>query len=360
MNIKPLIIGDLIAKVPIIQGGMGVGVSLSNLAGNVAKNGAIGVISAAHPGYMEEDFENNTLNANLRGLTKHIKKAKEISLNAIIGVNVMVAMNNYIEHVKTAIEAGADLIISGAGLPLNLPEITAGSSIKIAPIVSSAKACKLVLSYWKKHFNRTADAVIVEGPLAGGHLGFKKNNLDNDIVNFDKYVSAVIEEVKNFEKDFDKKIPVVVAGGVFTHEDMMRYLNLGASGVQMATRFVATHECDAHPNFKNAFVNCKKEDIELTISPVGMPGRAIRNKLTETLKTQKVKITKCYDCLIPCNPRTTPYCISSALIKSVKGDVENGLVFCGGNAYRIDKLLYVKELIDEMMGQSLAQPEIII
>ena len=348
MNIKPLIIGDLIAKVPIIQGGMGVGVSLSNLAGNVAKNGAIGVISAAHPGYMEEDFEKNTLAANLRGLTKHIKKAKEISLNGIIGVNAMVAMNNYIEHVKTAIEAGADLIISGAGLPLNLPEITAGSSIKIAPIVSSAKACKLVLSYWKKHFNRTADAVIVEGPLAGGHLGF------------DKYVSAVIEEVKNFEKDFDKKIPVIVAGGVFTHEDMMRYLNLGASGVQMATRFVATHECDAHPNFKNAFVNCKKEDIELTISPVGMPGRAIRNKLTETLKTQRVKITKCYDCLIPCNPGTTPYCISSALIKSVKGDVENGLVFCGGNAYRIDKLLYVKELIDEMMGQSLAQPEIII
>lgn len=349
MNINPLKIGDLIAKIPIIQGGMGVGVSLSNLAGNVAKHGAIGVISAAHPGYLEEDFETNTLSANIRGLTKHIKRAKELSSNGIIGVNVMVAMNNYIQHVKTAIEAGADLIISGAGLPLNLPEITKGSSIKIAPIVSSSKAARIVLTYWKKHFNRTADAVIVEGPLAGGHLGFKKDKIDDETNSFDKNVQSVIEEVKSFEAEFNKPIPVVVAGGVFTHEDMIKYLNIGASGVQVATQFVATHECDAHINFKNAFVNCKKEDIELTISPVGMPGRAIKNKLTETLKTQKVKITKCYNCLIPCNPASTPYCISSALIKAVKGDVENGLVFCGANAYRINKISSVEEILNMLM-----------
>ena len=349
MNINPLKIGDLVAKIPIIQGGMGVCVSLSNLAGNVAKHGAIGVISAAHPGYLEEDFETNTLSANIRGLTKHIKKAKEISSNGIIGVNVMVAMNNYIEHVKTAIEAGADLIISGAGLPLNLPDITKGSSIKIAPIVSSSKAARIILTYWKKHFNKTADAVIVEGPLAGGHLGFKKDKIDEETNSFDKNVQSVIEEVKNFENEFNKTIPVVVAGGVFTHQDMIKYLNIGASGVQVATPFVATYECDAHINFKNAFVNCKKEDIELTISPVGMPGRAIKNKLTETLKTQKVKITKCYNCLIPCNPTSTPYCISSALIKAVKGDVENGLVFCGANAYRINKLSSVKEILNKLM-----------
>lgn len=349
MNIKPLIIDNLVAKTPIIQGGMGVGISLSNLAGNVAKQGAIGVISAAHPGYQEEDFETNTLAANLRGLTKHIKRAKEISGNGIIGVNVMVAMNNYIEHVKTAIEAGADIIISGAGLPLNLPEITKDSSIKIAPIISSSKAAKIVLSYWKKHFNRTADAVIVEGPLAGGHLGFKKDKIDMETNNFTKNVLSVIEEVKNFESEFNKKIPVVVAGGVFTHEDMMKYLSLGVSGVQVATPFVATHECDAHINFKNAYVNCKKEDIEFTISPVGMPGRAIRNKLTETLKNEKVKVTKCYDCLIPCNPASTPYCISSALIKAVKGDVENGLVFCGANAYKVDKIVSVKDIINKLI-----------
>lgn len=350
MNINPLKIGDLVAKIPIIQGGMGVGVSLSNLAGNVSKHGAIGVVSAAHPGYLEDDFETNTLAANLRGLTKHIKKAKEISKNGIIGVNVMVAMNNYIEHVKTAIDAGADMIISGAGLPLNLPEITKGSSIKIAPIVSSSKAAKIVLSYWKKHFNRTADAIIVEGPMAGGHLGFKKDKIEDETNVFDKNVQSVIEEVRNFEAEFNKTIPVVVAGGVFTHEDMIKYLELGASGVQVATQFVATHECDAHINFKNAFVNCKKEDIELTISPVGMPGRAIKNKLTETLKTQKVKITKCYNCLIPCNPASTPYCISSALIKAVKGDVENGLVFCGANAYRINKISSVEEILNKLMN----------
>ena len=185
MNIKPLIIGDLVATTPIIQGGMGVGVSLSNLAGNVAKEGAIGVISAAHPGYKEEDFETNTLAANLRGLTKHIKRAKEISSNGIIGVNVMVAINNYVEHVKAAIEAGADLIISGAGLPLNLPEITKDSSIKIAPIVSSSKAVRVILSYWKKHFNRTAPSII---PL----ILQKKNCIENGTYGIGTLINAPI------------------------------------------------------------------------------------------------------------------------------------------------------------------------
>lgn len=349
MNIKPLTIGNLIAKTPVIQGGMGVGVSLSNLAGAVAKEGAIGIISAAHSGYLEDDFETNTLKANLRGLAKHIKRAKEISSNGIIGVNVMVAMNNYVEHVKTAIESGADLIISGAGLPLTLPEITKNSSIKIAPIVSSSKAVRVILNYWKKHFNRTADAIVVEGPLAGGHLGFKKNNLEEEIINFDNNILNVINEVKNFEKEFNKSIPVIVAGGVFSHDDFIKCLNLGASGVQVATQFVATHECDAHINFKNAYVNCKKEDIELTISPVGMPGRAIKNKLTEQLKNGKIKVTKCYNCLIPCNPADTPYCISSALIKAVKGDVENGLVFCGANAYKINKIVSVKDILNKLI-----------
>jgi nitronate monooxygenase len=351
MNIKPLIIGDLIAKIPIIQGGMGVGVSLSNLAGNVAKHGGIGVISAAHPGYMEDDFEKNTLEANLRGLHKHIKKAKEISLNGIIGVNIMVAINNYAEHVKAAIAAGADLIISGAGLPLKLPEITKGSSIKIAPIVSSRKAAKVILNYWKKHSNRTADAVIVEGPEAGGHLGFKVNNLEKEIKNFDENILDIIEEVKLFEKEFNTKIPVIVAGGVFSHEDVMKYLNLGANGVQVATRFVATEECDAHPKFKEAYVNCKKEDIKITISPVGMPGRAIKNKFLDKLEEGRMKISKCYDCLIPCNPANTPYCITSALINAVKGDLDNGLIFCGNNAYKINKISTVKEVIDELIGQ---------
>lgn len=350
MQLKPLVIGDLIAKIPIIQGGMGVGVSLSNLAGTVSKYGGIGVISAAHAGYLEEDFEKNTLKANLRGLKKHIQKAKEISSNGIIGVNIMVAINNYIDHVKASIEAGADLIISGAGLPMNLPEITQDSNVKIAPIVSSSKAAKVILNYWKKHYNRTADAIIVEGPMAGGHLGFKADKLEDEIKGFDNNIMNILKEVKVFEAEFNKKIPVIVAGGIYTHEDIVKYQNLGASGVQISTRFVATYECDANIEFKNAYVDCRKEDINIIKSPVGMPGRSIRNKFIEKIEKNNIKVNKCYNCLIPCNPSSTPYCITSALINAVKGDLDNGLIFCGSNAYRINKITSVKELLNELTG----------
>lgn len=350
MKIKPLIIDNLISNLPIIQGGMGVGVSLSNLAGTVAKFGGIGVISAAHPGFREEDFETNTLKANLRGLSKHIMKAKEISSNGIIGVNIMVAMNYYEEHVKTAIKAGADLIISGAGLPLNLPKYTEGSSIKIVPIVSSLKATRIILKYWEKHFNRTADAIIIEGPLAGGHLGFKADNLEDEINNFDKTVVDIINEVSSFEKSFSKKIPVIVGGGVFSNSDIIKYMNLGAQGVQIASRFVATEECDADINFKLAYVNSTKDDIKIVKSPVGMPGRAINNKFLERLYNNDLKVSKCYNCLAPCNPATTPYCISEALINAVKGDIENGLLFCGANTYKIDKIQSVEDLLLELTG----------
>lgn len=350
MQLKPLVIGDLIAKIPIIQGGMGVGVSLSNLAGTVSKYGGIGVISAAHAGYLEEDFEKNTLKANLRGLKKHIQKAKEISSNGIIGVNIMVAINNYIDHVKASIEAGADLIISGAGLPMNLPEITQDSNVKIAPIVSSSKAAKVILNYWKKHYNRTADAIIVEGPMAGGHLGFKADKLEDEIKGFDNNIMNILKEVKVFESEFNKKIPVIVAGGIYTHEDIVKYQNLGASGVQISTRFVATYECDANTEFKNAYVDCRKEDINIIKSPVGMPGRSIRNKFIEKIEKNNIKVNKCYNCLIPCNPSSTPYCITSALINAVKGDLDNGLIFCGSNAYRINKITSVKELLNELTG----------
>lgn len=341
-------IGNLIAKIPIIQGGMGVGVSLSNLAGNVAKYGAIGVISAAHPGYLENDFEINTLQANLRALKKHIKKAKQISNNGIIGVNIMVAMKNYKELVQVSIEGGADLIISGAGLPLKLPQYTQNSEIKILPIVSSSKAAKLILSYWKKHYNKIADGIIIEGPEAGGHLGFKDNNIENDINEFETNVNNILETIKEFEKEYNKKIPVIVAGGVFDSDDIKKYINLGANAVQIGTRFVATVECDANIKFKEAYLNCHKNDIKIVKSPVGMPGRAISNKFLNKINNDNNKITKCYNCLIPCNPSTTPYCISEALINAARGDIDNGLIFCGSNAYKINKIISVKELLDEL------------
>ena len=342
-------IGNLIAKLPIIQGGMGVGVSLSNLAGNVAKYGAIGVISAAHPGYLEKDFGKNTLQANLRALKNHIRKAKDISNNGIIGVNIMVAMKNYKELVEASIEGGADLIISGAGLPLKLPEYTKNSEIKILPIVSSSKATRLILSYWKKHYNRIADGIIVEGPEAGGHLGFKADTLDNDIIKFDDNVKDIIETVKQLEFEYKKEIPVIVAGGVFDSNDIKKYMELGAKGVQIGSRFVATYECDVDMKFKEAYLNCNKSDIKIVKSPVGMPGRAINNEFLRKINNETNKISKCYNCLVPCNPSTTPYCISEALINAARGDINNGLVFCGANAYRINKIMSVKDLLDELI-----------
>lgn len=348
MNIKPLTIGNISARLPIIQGGMGIGVSLSNLAGAVAKAGGIGVISGAQPGYLEEDFKSNPLEANLRALKKHIKLAKEKSQNGIIGVNLMVAMNNYAEHVKAAIDSGVDLIISGAGLPSHLPEFAKGSDVKLAPIVSSLKAAKVILKLWDRHHKVAPDMIVIEGPKAGGHLGFSTESLEEETKNFDSTIVDIIKETSTYEEKYEKKIPVVVAGGVFDGNDIAKYLNLGASGVQMATRFVATNECDANIKFKEAYVNCSKDEISIVKSPVGMPGRAIRNSFVKKTELEKGKISHCYNCLIPCNPADTPYCISEALINAVKGDLDNGLIFCGENASKINKIVSVESLMNEL------------
>lgn len=351
MELSSLIIGDLVAKVPIIQGGMGVGVSLSSLAGAVAREGAIGVISAAQPGYLEDDFSSNPLTANLRSLGNHIKKAKEISNNGIIGVNIMCASKNYEEYVKCAIDNGADLIISGAGLPTDLPKLVEGSNIKIAPIVSPPKSASVILKMWDRRYGRTADMVVIEGPKAGGHLGFSNESLEEyKSKDYDKEALEIIEIVKEYENKYNKKIPVVFAGGVFDRKDIDHYISLGCSGVQMATRFVATEECDADINFKMAYINSKKEDIVIVKSPVGLPGRAISNKFMKDRKLINEKITKCYKCLKKCNMADIPYCITGALVRAVKGDIDNSLVFCGENAYRLNKIITVKELIKELIN----------
>jgi len=350
MIIKPLKIGNLQSALPIIQGGMGVGISRHRLASAVTNAGGIGIISAAQIGYDEEDFETNPLLANLRALKNHIIKAKENAKNGIIGLNLMVALNNYKEFVKTAIESGIDLIISGAGLPTILPELVKNTKVKIAPIVSSLKAAKTILKVWDRKYQRTADMVVIEGPRAGGHLGFSLDEIENNTVDLDQVLADVINEVKDYEVKYNQEIPVIIAGGVYTGYDIARYMKLGASGVQIATRFIATHECDAHDDFKQAFINSEEKDIELVKSPVGMPGRALVNKLVETLKTERVKVRKCYDCLNAnlCDRVTIPYCITDKLILAVKGDVENGLLFCGDNAYRLNKIVSVDELMNEL------------
>lgn len=330
---------------------MGIGVSLSNLASAVTNSGGIGVISSAQIGFKEDDFETNPLQANLRALKKHIKLAKEKCNNGIIGVNVMVATNEYAQYIKTAVESGIDLIISGAGMPTMLPKLVKGYDVKIAPIVSSLKATKVILKLWDKHDNIAPDMIVVEGPKAGGHLGFKKDEIKKATIDFDDSIKGIIDHVKEYEEKYNKEIPVVVAGGIFNGKDISKYLKLGASGVQMATRFVATKECDVSDAFKEAYVNATSSDVTIVKSPVGMPGRAILNSFVEKTLKQNIKVEKCYNCLIPCNPTNTPYCITQALINSAKGDLENGLIFCGENVDKIKEITTVNELMTKLQTE---------
>ncbi|KHD36527.1 2-nitropropane dioxygenase [Clostridium acetobutylicum] len=351
MKLPPLQIGDLKADIPIIQGGMGVGISRSSLASAVANCGGVGTISGVQIGFDEPDFETNTFNANIRALNKHIKKAKQESKRGIIAVNFMVAMNDYDKYVKSAVDAGADLIVSGAGLPTALPKIVEGSKVKIAPIVSSPKAASVICKMWDKHHGRIPDLIVVEGPEAGGHLGFKAEQVKGSHEELSDILIGVLTAIKPFEEKHGVKIPVVCGGGVFYGKDIAKYMKLGASGVQMATRFIATEECDASLNYKNVYVNCKEDDIKIVKSPVGMPGRAISNKFVQS-NDKNITITKCYNCLKPCNPKDTPYCISKALINAVNGNVDEALLFTGAKSYKIDKIVKVKELINELISDA--------
>lgn len=350
---KEIVFKNKKMSIPIIQGGMGVGVSLGNLAGHVALNGGMGVISTAHPGYREEDFEMNTFNANIRALKNEIKKAKDIAKEkGIVAINAMVAIQDYDAMIKAALEAKVEAIISGAGLPLKLPQLVKNHNVLIAPIVSSGKAAKLILKNWQKKYDRCADFVVIEGSQAGGHLGFKKEDIINHTAaKLEDIFLDVKKVVQEFENVYQKHIPIFVAGGIYTKEDIQHFLNLGVDGVQMATRFITTYECDADMKYKEMFLNAHEEDIEIVASPVGMPGRAIANKLTETIKTERIPVKKCYQCLIPCDVKTTPYCISRALIEAVKGNIDEGLIFSGSNGYRSDRLMSVKELIKELVGE---------
>ncbi len=351
MNLPQIKIGDKVTKFPIIQGGMGIGVSLSNLASAVANYGGIGVISGVQIGFREEDFQRNSSEANERALAKEIRKARELSPEGILGVNLMVAIQNYKEMVAVCVKEKIDLIISGAGLPSELPIFVKGSQTKLAPIVSSGKAAAVITKLWKKRYDYLPDLVIVEGPEAGGHLGFSLDQLKGELPSLKDIVKDVMNALKPFEEETGKKIPVIAAGGIFDSNDVKEFLQLGCSGVQMGTRFAATHECDASLEFKQAYVDAKEEDIQIVLSPVGMPGQAIMNPFMKKVKLERQKVTKCYNCLQPCNPATTPYCISNALINSVQGNVDEGLIFIGKNGHRINKIVSVKELIDELFQE---------
>ncbi len=369
-RLKSLKIGSLTANYPIIQGGMGVGISLSSLAGAVARAGGIGIISTAQIGFRRPDFEKNPLAANLKAIHDELAKARKLAPEGILGFNIMVATKEYGQYVKAAVKAGADVIISGAGLPIDMPKFVSEAEettvenrrTMLAPIVSSAKSAMVICRMWDRKHKTAPDFVVIEGPCAGGHLGFSKEQLtelgvDTECVSktykqneYEREIREIMKTVKEFAEKYKKDIPIIVAGGVYDHYDVVRQMELGVDGVQVATRFVTTEECDADLAYKQAYLQANEEDIVIVKSPVGMPGRAIKNKFLESVQKGRIPVNKCFGCLEHCNPAETPYCITRALINAANGNVDDALLFCGSNAYRSKTIETVPEVMKELCG----------
>jgi nitronate monooxygenase len=351
-RLPSLRIGELTAPLPIIQGGMGVGVSLAGLAAAVANEGGVGVIACAGIGMIEPDLFQNFAAANLRALRKEIRRAREMS-KGILGVNIMVALANFGELVKTALDEGIDIIFSGAGLPLELPRFRRGGDhTKLVPIVSSGRAARIIAKRWTERYDYPPDAVVVEGPRAGGHLGFKLEQVADPAYALDQLLPAVLTELEPFEATAGRPIPVIAGGGIYTGADMHRFLQLGAAGVQMATRFVTTHECDASLSFKEAYIRATPEDLVIIRSPVGMPGRAIRNQfLADVEAGKRVPFTCPYHCIVTCDYVTSPYCIALALINAQRGRMDHGFAFAGENAHRATEIVSVKALMGTVLAE---------
>lgn len=351
---RKLRIGNIEIKIPIFQGGMGVGVSLSGLASAVADEGGVGVISATGIGMLESDFCSDFGGANLRVLKREIQKARN-KTSGVIGVNLMLALTDYDILMKAAYELGVDIVFAGAGLPLKLPKTVSIDTAKNAhtrfvPIVSSGRAAALIFRSWEKNYKYVPDAVVVEGPKAGGHLGFKPSDLEFPQFQLEKILPEVIEAVSEYEERHEKKIPVIAAGGIHSGEDVYKLFQLGASGAQLGSRFAATKECDASDNFKNMYVGSTKEDLRIIKSPVGLPGRAISNSFLEKVNAGfRQKFTCPCRCLKSCDFLKAPYCIALALTNSCSGRISEGFVFAGANSYLIDKVITVKELFNELI-----------
>ena len=349
---KGLRIGNLSLAVPVIQGGMGVGISLSGLASAVANEGGAGIISSAGLGLLYKEFSSDFLEASIHGLKEEIRKTREKTIG-VIGVNVMVAMTNFTDMIRTSIAEKVDLITAGAGLPLDLPSFLKKDSVtKLVPIVSSARAAKIICEKWKANYDYLPDAVIVEGPKAGGHLGFKLEQINDVDYSLEKLVPEIVTELKVFEEKYNAKIPLIAAGGIYTGNDIHNILKLGASGVQMGTRFVTTDECDASPEFKQAYINAEKKDIEIIKSPVGMPGRAIMSNFIAKVRDGKKQPKVCpFKCIKTCDISSSPYCIIIALINALKGNFEHGYAFAGANAFRATKISSVKEIFQSLLKE---------
>jgi nitronate monooxygenase len=340
-------IGDLHVETPIIQGGMGVCVSLSGLASAVANEGGIGVISAVGIGMKEPDFKTNLREANKRALRKEIRTAR-LKTNGIIGVNIMMAVTDFDDLLELSVEEGVDVVIVGAGLPLKKPKVlNTNTKTKFIPKVSSARAAKLIFKHWSDKYNQVPDAVIVEGPLAGGHLGFKKDIVLDNQISLESIVKDTLKEIAIYEQKYGIEIPLIAGGGIYTGSDMFHAMEYGAKGVKMGTRFVTTHECDASDVFKQNYLSCSSDDIRLIDSPVGLPGRVINNSFVEQIQAGALKPVHClWKCLKTCKYKEVQFCIAEALFNAANGDLLNGFSFAGTKAYLANEILSVKETIN--------------
>lgn len=352
---KEFIIRNKKIKLPIVQGGMGVGVSRSSLATAVINCGGIGTISASQIGFKELDFfkgPKQAHEANVRALKNEIAKVRAAT-NGFLAVNILTASRQYAGLAKAAVEAGADAIVSGAGLPLDMPAYTTDTNTANIPIVSSSRALNLICKRWLKRYGVKPDAIVVEGPMAGGHLGVKYEDLGNQKLedNLDKRFL----DVKDYCAKNELDIPIIVAGGIFTRKDAKKFFDLGADAIQIGTRFIATEECDADQKYKQKFVDSLEDDVRYVKSPVGYPGRALSNQFTDDLDQANIPVNKCLACVITCAGKneSTPYCITEKLIDAVNGDIDNGLVFTGANGYRVNKIETVRDVISDLLGKEI-------
>jgi NAD(P)H-dependent flavin oxidoreductase YrpB (nitropropane dioxygenase family) len=327
---------------------MGVRVSRANLASAVANEGGVGVIATAGIGDFLDSSRAQFTGINELALREEIRKARSLT-TGVLGVNIMVALSDYDNLVQTSVEEGIDVIISGAGLPLNLPQFVEGKDTKLIPIVSSARTLKIICKRWQHHYHRLPDAVIVEGPQAGGHLGYSYEELEQDTA---PELGDILAEVIEFANTFTPAIPVIAAGGIFNGADIAYYLSKGAAGVQMATRFVCTDECDVHENFKQAYIKATAEDVVIIKSPVGLPGKVIKNAFVEKILSGQTVPFKCnYRCLKSCDPRTAPYCIAKVLAYAAEGRMDESFAFAGSNAWKCTEIIPVKELVKKLNNE---------
>lgn len=347
-------LGNRELALPLIQGGMGVGVSMGGLAGAVAAQGAMGTLSTADAGWNEPDFAAHPQQANLRALRREVQRAKRLAAGAgLVAVNAMVATRQYADSVRTALEAGADAIVSGAGLPLELPALAEGFEALLAPIVSGPRAAQLICRTWAKRYGRVPDFVVLEGCQAGGHLGFEEADLlSGRCTPLSRLIPEVLAALRPFEEKFGRAIPLFCAGGVATGAEMARCTRLGAAGAQLATRFIATEECDAGQGYKDVLLAARPKDLRIIHSPVGMPGRAVNSPLVQRLAAgMRQPPAHCSGCIKSCRPAETPFCITHALIEAVKGNWEEGLFFSGSRVDLVDRMRTVPDLIDELMKE---------